>query len=272
MTWETVSISGTNELIDHLLSYESHWLFRGHSSEKWALESTLERMLRPTGWNPELAQASEEYSLFEFKARAHHYIAQEGVPTSKLGLLSLMQHHGVPTRLLDFTESPFVALFFAFDGVQPSSEDACAIWAIDYRALTKKSIEVIHNIDESFRLNYKDVQMQQDDVFELIDQNSYDVLWTTEPGKFNLRLERQRGSFLISGNIRRRISELLELLMPEGSFRKIIIPSSFADEVFIILKKMGINNSRLFSDIDGLGKDVKNEIAYQIRGSINNKR
>jgi hypothetical protein len=250
-----------------LLSYESHWLFRGHSSDKWALESTLERTLKPTGWDPEWAQISEEYCLFEFKARAHHYIAQESLPTSKLGWLSMMQHHGVPTRLLDFTESPFVALFFAFDGIKPMPEDSCAIWAIDYRALTKKSIDVIREADKNFTLSYKEVQMHQDAVFELIDQNAYDVLWTTEPGKFNLRLERQMGSFLISGNIRKRVSELLEILMPAGTFRKIVIPSAFADEVFIILKKMGINNSRLFSDIDGFGKDIKNEIAYQINSN-----
>jgi hypothetical protein len=154
---------------------------------------------------------------------------------------------------------------------KPTQEDGCAIWAIDYRTLTKKSIEVIREANHDFKLTYKEVQVRQDDAFELIDQNSYNVLWTTEPGKFNLRLERQRGSFLISGNIRKRVSELLELQMPEGSFQKIIIPSTFADEVFIVLKKMGINNSRLFSDIDGLGKDVKNEIAHQINSSIKRK-
>ncbi|MDO9301902.1 MAG: FRG domain-containing protein [Anaerolineales bacterium] len=264
MNWETISITNTNDLINYLLSYESHWLFRGHSSEKWILESTLERALKPIGWDPEWAQNSEEYSLFEFKARAHHYIAQESLPSSKLGLLSLMQHHGVPTRLLDFTESPFVALFFAFDGLQSISKDACAIWAIDYRALMKKSIETIQSTDENFKLTYKEAQMKQDEIFELIDKNSYDVLWTTEPGKFNLRLERQRGSFLISGNIRRRISELLDTQMPAGTFKKIVIPSALTNEIFVALKKMGISNSRLFSDIDGLGKDVKNEINYQI--------
>jgi len=271
MTFETISINTTHELINHLLSYKSHWMFRGHASENWVLESTLERMLKPIGWDPEVAKITEEYCLFEFKARAHHYVAQEDLPRTKLGWLSLMQHHGVSTRLLDFTEFPFVALFFAFDGVQPVSGNACAIWAIDYRALTKKSIEIINKTDKNSALSYEEVQTKQDEVFEIVDKNSYDVLWTTEPGRFNLRLERQRGSFLVSGNIRKRLSELLDLQMQASTLKKIVIPANLADDIYLALKKMGINNARLFSDIDGLGKDIKNEISHQMNSRLLSK-
>lgn len=272
MTFETISINTTRELIDHLLSYKSHWMFRGHASESWLLESTLERSLKSIEWDPEIAKVTEEYCLFEFKARAHHYVAQEDLPTtSKLGWLSLMQHHGVPTRLLDFTELPFVALFFAFDGIQATSENACAIWAIDYRALAKKSIEIINKTNKNSSLTYEEIQTKQDEIFEVIDKKSYDVLWTTEPGRFNLRLERQRGSFLVSGNIRVRLSELLDSQMNEDTFKKIVIPTSLANDVYLVLKKMGINNARLFSNIDGLGKDVKNEISHQLNSRLSSK-
>lgn len=267
MTFETISITSIQGLIDHLLSYQSNWMFRGHSSESWLLESTLERSLKPVGWDSEIAKVTEEYCLFEFKSRAHHYVSEEELPSSKLGWLSLMQHHGVPTRLLDFTVSPFIALFFAFDGVQTMTNTSCALWALDYRTLTKKSIEIINGFG-GVTLSYKEVQKNQDETFELVDQNSYDVLWTTEPGRFNLRLERQKGSFLISGNIGTKALDLLNRQMSPDSFKKIIIPTSLANEIYTVLKKMGINNAQMFSDIDGLGKDVKNEISYQVNSRL----
>ncbi len=271
MTFETVLINNVHELIDYLLSYKSNWMFRGHASDSWLLESTLERALKPIGWDSDVAKVTEEYCLFEFKARAHHYVSQEELPSSKLGWLSLMQHHGVPTRLLDFTESPFIALFFAFDGVQTLTDTSCALWALDYRALTKKSIEIINGFGDIV-LSYEEVQTRQDETFEFVDQNSYDVLWTTEPGRFNLRLERQKGSFLISGNIGTKALDLLNLQMSPDSFKKIVIPTSLANDIYIVLKKMGINNARMFSDIDGLGKDVKNEISYQVNSRLLTKR
>ena len=79
------------------------------------METTLERIIKP--WDRELAEKSEGLSLRTFQKKVHHYLAHDVLPESKLGWLALMQHHGAPTRLLDFTESPFIALFFAFDGI-----------------------------------------------------------------------------------------------------------------------------------------------------------
>ena len=107
--------------------------------------------------------------------------------------------------------------------------------------------------------------MRQDEVFEtIVNNNSYEVLWITEPGILNLRLERQKGTFLISGSIGKRITDLLPMFTTSESLKKIVIPTSLAIDAFRILEKVGINHSRLFSDIDGLGRDVKNEILHQV--------
>jgi len=276
MNYETIEVKDTESLVQHLISYEAHWMFRGHSSETWGLDSTLERMLAPLGWSPELAKKCEDFSLFRFRSNAHHYVTSETLPTSKLGWLSLMQHHGVPTRLLDFTVSPFIAAFFAFDGVDPDQNDRCAIWAIDYRSLTKKVFSYIKKQNKKFNFSYSESQMQQDKVFEaVIDKNSYNVLWITEPGIFNLRLERQRGTFLLSGNIGKKTTDLLPNFLSSETIKKIVVPAKLTSEIFKVMDKMGISNSRLFSNIDGLGKDIKNEILHQVtykgRSQINTK-
>ncbi|MGD0612190.1 MAG: FRG domain-containing protein, partial [Anaerolineales bacterium] len=253
-----------DDLYKHLLSYESHWIFRGHASETWILESTLERALKPIGWLPEMAKVCEEVALFKFQSKAHLYLSQEMLPKSTLGWLAMMQHHGIPTRLLDFTESPFIALFFAFDDAKPTQSDNCAIWALDYRSLMKSALDYIKGKGETLTLSYEDVQKQQDKYFEVvIDKHSYDVLWTTEPGMLNLRLERQLGSFLVCGNIGKQIAELIPEFLTRKSLKKIVIPIRLFGEIHNMLIRMGINHSKLFPDIDGLGKDIKEEILFR---------
>ena len=269
MCWTTIEIANSDELLRRLLSYDSGWLFRGHASATWGLESTLERVLTPIGWKPDLAKTCEDYALHVFHSKAHHYISRDLLPSTKLGWLSLMQHHGVPTRLLDFTESPFIGLFFAFDDVSPAQRDACAIWAIEYRRLMKESIELLHQKIDGFNYDYSYIQMHPDQVFEeYVDQSSYDILWATEPLLVNLRLERQKGTFLLSGNIHKRILDLLRARPMADSVHKIVIPPSLADDVFHMLGQMGIDSSRLFSDLDGMARDVKRMMVHQVPNKL----
>lgn len=60
-------------------------------------------------------QVAEEYLLSQFKNAAHHFAEASTMPANTLEWLALMQHYGAPTRLLDFTRSPYVACFFALE-------------------------------------------------------------------------------------------------------------------------------------------------------------
>lgn len=265
LKWKEFLVKNKDELLHRLASYPSGWLFRGHKSSLWMLEPTLERMLKPIGWKSDIASMCETYALHVFRSKAHHYVARDLLPSTKLGWLSLMQHHGVPTRLLDLTESPFIALFFAFDGVLPDQHDPCCIWAIDYRTLMKQSINKLSSENESFSLSYSEVQMRPDEIFDqYVDPGSLDILWITEPRLFNLRLDRQQGSFLLSGNPGSRIQDILAASLQRDSIHKLIVPARLTSEVFRLLKNMGIDNSRLFADLDGFARDIRNEMTNQV--------
>jgi FRG domain-containing protein len=98
------------------------WAFRGQPDERFELEPTLERSARERG-----IESWSELELFilpEFRARARSHLKVSLLPDEdSLTWLSLMRHYGVPTRLLDFTYSPFVALYFAIrGGLTPSEE------------------------------------------------------------------------------------------------------------------------------------------------------
>src|SRR5690606_29165357 len=83
----------------------------------------------------------EEYTLREFQRRAHHYSSDLPEKDNVLEWLALMRHHGSPTRLLDFTKSPYVAAFFAVS--KAARDDSAAIWAINAKALKTHAAEVL---------------------------------------------------------------------------------------------------------------------------------
>lgn len=107
------------------------WLYRGQGDRRWPLATSLERLVRPR----ENRLVAEEASVRRFSGPARLYLPSERVPLFRLEWLALMQHHRVPTRLLDWTRSPYVALYFAFS-TSPEDADSVALWAIDRQFLS----------------------------------------------------------------------------------------------------------------------------------------
>jgi hypothetical protein len=117
---------------------ETLWVFRGHKSAEYSLKPTIERETeeKPVTW-----VTLESKILEEFQARARMHLNSSDLPIGpdeKLGWLSLMQHYGVPTRLLDFTLSPYVALYFSLcNRTDLERRSPAEVWAIDAGALVE---------------------------------------------------------------------------------------------------------------------------------------
>src|SRR5216684_4475702 len=186
-----VKILSVEDLLRELNELPNHFIYRGHADAEWKLESSLERIIG-TGWSSQSASKFEEHSLDIFKSKFHLYDKENLRPESKLAWLSLMQHYGVPTRLLDFTESPYVALYFALEAYNPQTKKHFSIFAIDYTKVMQQSIDHISSRDAAFRETRKSVHEKQDAIFdEVVDQVGYDVVWVAEPKQRNARLDRQ---------------------------------------------------------------------------------
>src|SRR5262245_46539855 len=119
-------------------NYEG-WAFRGHADARWSLMSTLDRYLdayiEKRYW-----VAQEERIKRIFRRKAHLFLSHIPEPGDTFQWLALMQHHGAPTRLLDFTWSPYVAAFFALE----RSTTEAAIWAINPQRL----VNITARLDE----------------------------------------------------------------------------------------------------------------------------
>ena len=165
---ERVSLVGFGEVFG-----DKKWIFRGQSNANWPITSSLERMNRVACGHlrdPErFFRATEQTAIEEFKRQAHALI--ENGDLSNLEWTMLMRHHGVPTRLVDFTEIPFFALFFALE--DDSSEDF-SVWAVarneikDWYAQSKLGSR-IPGIDELSK------RLTPDQINELINRNESDL-------------------------------------------------------------------------------------------------
>lgn len=267
MAYQTIRISRIDQLINLFREFDSSWIFRGQMNSEWVIESSLERYLKKIGFS-EFARKLEDFFVCEFSARAHHYISRDLLPKTKLGWLSLMQHHGLPTRLIDFTESPFIALFFAFDGLVDEESDV-AVWAFNFSKIESDAFEYLKKFG---RLNagYEWIRTNRDVVFDTyVDGNSHEVLWVTEPDLHNLRLENQKGTFLLSGKLDKPVMDYLDGESEVESYaKKIVIPGGVRSEVYFLLNSMGVDNRRIYPGLDGLAKDLSSRFNFEIAEKI----
>jgi hypothetical protein len=156
-----------------------------------------------------------------------------------LEILALMQHHGIPTRLIDFTHSLFIAAYFA---MKEAKGDA-VIFIVDKSGLAKFNgamlrdsysgpthIEKYHTADKT---------------------NGASVM---EVAKTNIRIAAQKSCFLVPGRISPEIKKNLIAT-------KILIPDYCAPEFLDKLTGMGIDNARMFPELDSIGTEIRGFIA-----------
>lgn len=255
---KTIELHSMAELLTQLNELPNSFFYRGQADANWSLQSSLERVVG-TGWTVEKAQKFEDYSISLFRSKFHLYDRENIQPESKFAWLSIMQHYGVPTRLIDFTESPYVALYFALEAYSPQSGKQLALYAVDYSEIMEKSIEFIKTKDSEFRETRLTVSEKHDKIFEnVVDRFSYDIAWIAEPKQLNARLDRQAGSFLLSGNKGLRVENVLSSDLYAGTRQiKYVISSAMCGGVFALLRKMNITSKSLYGDLDGLARSIK---------------
>ena len=249
----------------------SLWIFRGQSDSSWSLMTSLERWITD---NSKLStgvmndkEFIEKVFLSEFRNGAHRYLKSSlHLPQDTLEWLALMQHHGTPTRLLDFTRSPYVASFFAFEYPGEPTKN-CAVWAINEMWCQTSAVSIInkaHEDDKNFEKLHEYVQLSEERHFKKVflkDPKIPPMVFPICSKRKNERLTVQQGLFLCPGGANESFEEQLENL--EGAYsnaKKIIFSNKFRKKVIEDLRLMNITSASLFPGLEGFAKSVKNSI------------
>lgn len=196
---DTIQITNWNEFVA-LTSECDGWAFRGLQDADWPLLSSLSRYLH--NYVPDKAtwRSREERAFRIFRRKAHNYLPDASVLDDDVRCLALMQHHGAPTRMLDFTKSPFVAAFFALERAVKNS----AVFALDTPRLwmaTPSNNATLHRdmIDPRIQGNFE----------RYFASNTNDIMWVGEPDRMDGRLVAQSGTFVVPGVLDKPIDEII---------------------------------------------------------------
>lgn len=193
----------------------------------------------------------------EFIRKAHLYLGGVREPETFLEGLALIQHHGGPTRLIDFTRAPLMAAFFALE--KESEATHCAVWAIDEIACHRRAVARIRMIDSDFSWLQEQHNIEEAINARLGSSPPQRFVAPIQPSRLNARMAIQHGIFLCLGDPG---SDLFENLIPgepnEPPIRvvKIEFPRMERGRALEGLRLLNIGRESLFPGLDGLAQSL----------------
>ncbi|WP_395719606.1 FRG domain-containing protein [Prosthecobacter sp.] len=196
-------------------------LMRGHGATIDKMKPAIGRTYQGE-WSKVLEK--ERRALEHFRKRSIPYITSK--PKKSLDWLCLMQHYGCPTRLLDFTSNPLVALFFASD---PGQEEDGEIIIVDATSKVFKS-------------------PGKSDIFTVKDPFVY------HPPHYCGRITGQSGCFIVCPEP----NEGLKI----DPVKKVAVPKKLKESIRRELATMGVTHSHLFPGLTGICEDLKDTLIH----------
>ncbi len=248
-----IRVSSWSELQEYLFAdmwrpelkcFRSPYVFRGISDAAYKLETALIRL------GGDFAKL-EPHLLRNFRKYAHRDIVEQD---TLWHWLSLAQHRGLPTRLLDWTVSPLVAAHFATANLERYDIDG-AIWAVNHLKVHEMLPVELKAVLDQEGADYFTVGMLSQVVDSL---KALDALAPPqfvvffEPPSMDDRIVNQFALFSVMPNSRKVLDVWLDTY-PE-MWRKIVIPAGLKWEVRDKLDQANITERVLFPGLDGLSK------------------
>ena len=254
---------------EHMTSEE--WILRGQScqeSKVMGLRSGLERAL--ISYEIPLSKASEieEWMIRDFR-RKYEGIDSQMVSNDTLYCLSMMQHYGCPTRLLDFTYSPYIAAFFAVENMsfEQGAERQAFVFCFNHKWINNSARWSIDD-NNLFKMRFDDKTMTDDSFKRLYMEKKRSFIVAENPQQLHRRLSIQRGVFIIQGNISKSMMENIKSMDDWQSEKNVVIYKLRIDigeelkKVYEDLRLMNITHESLFPGLDGFSKSLKQNLYW----------
>ncbi len=232
-----------------------NWCFRGQADAEWPLKCSLTRHIEVSKVCQQAWELQETRIRRIFERKSHLFL--DDVPKSdEIEWLALMQHHGAPTRLLDFTWSPYVAAFFA---LERATRDA-AVWAINLPLLWR--IHDHHKID-GVKVGKADPRNSK--AFETSYlPNRHAFVWQGDSFRMPQRVVAQSGTFLVPSHLGMTVEDILARYPGRGELlvQFVLRTSKLRADAMASLYSMNITQATLFPGLDGLARSMAYEFEY----------
>lgn len=214
------------------------YIWRGQHQPGWKLESSLERSLTKLSLSGSSAAIQKHLNAFQMACRGRRGDNPQNLQNDN-EWWALGQHHGLATPLLDWTTSPFVAAFFAYEHVPEKSQRYCAVYSLSKASITRHC-----NVLKRTAAKAGNPTPQVIDFVEpMSDENPRLV---SQGGLFTRAPDGMDVETWVAGNY-------------SGSkggiwLHKVILPMKDREIALRALDKMNINHLSLFPDLEGASK------------------
>ena len=258
-------------------SAESAMWFRGHGSGSYRLTPSVLRDIVQThdarghpirgdeNFNSEgmpVTGISPERLLSEFKRRSLPFV--QSVPKNDFEWLFLMQHHGVPTRLLDWSTNALAALYFAAEHALPATktddfasndtdqefrEQDIAVYCMEPARVNEVVHDISYAVDVSERWDQWHPYVRPTVKSEI---DTYLPICIVAP-HLSSRIRAQSGTFTLHGS---NIWALDYYTLLRPLLHKILICKRHAERIRFQLGLLGMTASYIYPDLDGVAREV----------------
>lgn len=240
------------------------WCFRGQREADWSLTTSLDRAairhhsitypdgITSTGYFHVDRDELGRENLVHFRQQANRYANDSPAEGDSGSWFALMQHYGTPTRFLDWSSSPFVAAYFAFEHAAREGKKHSAIWAIDMDWLDKRARELLP--PTMFTLGSGDPEARARRDNQLLEECQEAVIVQVNPLKMNARMAAQQGILLckLRHDVYFSVTLMTMIIHPDipdqPVLRKLEVPTSVRMDFLRRLEAMNIHSGSLFPD------------------------
>jgi hypothetical protein len=268
MTWPEYHVSSWREFLDvtrplneSVRPFTSRCVYRGAADASWSLRTTLARGMGNVDSSVAIKIEQEALASFQAAVRLWPDVQTPDDVDERFDWWALMQHHGAPTRLLDWSRSLYVATYFAVEtrwdadgAVSFFDADRMVKWYLRRRQELLDSNQVARDLWPSAE-RLENGLLDNPNAPNMIVPTSMSRFWAA-------RMVAQQGHFTMGVNVLADHGDIIQHALrgftnhDVWAFGKFVIPAALKPTFLQNLEAMNVTAAALFPNVDGFGRSI----------------